>query len=153
MNPIIVRHQNPHRSVIEKKLPSGSSSVSVLSVRTEYPTIRIVSSPQHSSLCTIYIVFWSGRADLNGRPLAPQASTLPGCATPRHALFNSTVFCIVPWSLLECNRLRRARRTVRQSECDSIILRIAWRFPRSFCASSLGGPVGWPPGLAWPNIV
>ena len=27
---------------------------------------------------------WSGRADLNGRPLAPQASALPGCATPRH---------------------------------------------------------------------
>ena len=25
----------------------------------------------------------SGRADLNGRPLAPQASALPGCATPR----------------------------------------------------------------------
>ena len=28
-------------------------------------------------------VVWSGRADLNGRPLAPQASALPGCATPR----------------------------------------------------------------------
>ncbi len=27
---------------------------------------------------------WSGRLDLNQRPLAPQASTLPGCATPRH---------------------------------------------------------------------
>src|SRR5512142_2697667 len=26
---------------------------------------------------------WSGRADLNGRPLAPQTSALPGCATPR----------------------------------------------------------------------
>jgi hypothetical protein len=38
---------------------------------------------------------WSGRADLNGRPLAPQASTLPGCATPRHALFNFTVARIV----------------------------------------------------------
>ncbi len=30
---------------------------------------------------------WSGREDLNLRPLAPHASTLPGCATPReHAL-------------------------------------------------------------------
>jgi integrase len=28
---------------------------------------------------------WSGRQDLNLRPLAPQASALPGCATPRHA--------------------------------------------------------------------
>ena len=26
---------------------------------------------------------WSGRADLNRRPLAPQASALPGCATSR----------------------------------------------------------------------
>ena len=26
---------------------------------------------------------WSGRADLNCRPLAPQASALPGCATSR----------------------------------------------------------------------
>src|ERR1017187_10276883 len=27
--------------------------------------------------------FWSGRADLNCRPVAPQASALPGCATSR----------------------------------------------------------------------
>ena len=26
----------------------------------------------------------SGRADLNGRPPAPKAGALPGCATPRH---------------------------------------------------------------------
>ena len=29
---------------------------------------------------------WSGRLDLNQRPLAPQASALPGCATPRKNL-------------------------------------------------------------------
>ena len=28
--------------------------------------------------------FISGRADLNGRPPAPKAGALPGCATPRH---------------------------------------------------------------------
>ncbi len=28
-------------------------------------------------------IYWSGRKDLNLRPLAPHASTLPGCATPR----------------------------------------------------------------------
>ena len=28
-------------------------------------------------------VNWSGRSDSNTRPLAPHASTLPGCATPR----------------------------------------------------------------------
>src|SRR5262245_58781818 len=29
---------------------------------------------------------WSGRADLNGRPPAPKAGALPGCATPRHLI-------------------------------------------------------------------
>jgi hypothetical protein len=29
---------------------------------------------------------WSGRADLNGRPPAPKAGALPGCATPRRPL-------------------------------------------------------------------
>ena len=28
---------------------------------------------------------WSGRRDSNSRPLAPHASALPGCATPRQA--------------------------------------------------------------------
>jgi hypothetical protein len=32
---------------------------------------------------------WSGRQDLNLRPLAPQASALPGCATPRKRLNRS----------------------------------------------------------------
>jgi integrase len=32
---------------------------------------------------------WSGRQDLNLRPLAPQASALPGCATPRKLLKHS----------------------------------------------------------------
>src|SRR4029077_15549857 len=114
----------------------AAALVSVLSVENRVPDYPIRLSPQHSSLSTIYIIFWSGRADLNGRPLAPQASTLPGCATPRRALFNSTVCCIVHRRLLECNRQERDETDRRQSECDSIILRIAWRFPRSFCASS-----------------
>jgi hypothetical protein len=28
--------------------------------------------------------FWSGREDLNLRPLEPHSSALPDCATPRH---------------------------------------------------------------------
>src|SRR6185295_4725748 len=92
----------------------------------------------NTHLSALYMIFWSGRADLNGRPLAPQASTLPGCATPRRALCNSTVSCIVHRRPLECNRLGRDETDHRQLECDSTILRIAWRFPRSFCASSLG---------------
>src|SRR5437868_14886185 len=50
---------------------------------------------------------WSGRADLNGRPLAPQASTLPGCATPRHALFDFTMSRIVS---LEAGGMQPIRR-------------------------------------------
>ena len=33
-------------------------------------------------------MYWSGRQDLNLRPLDPQSSALPGCATPRK-IFNS----------------------------------------------------------------
>ena len=33
----------------------------------------------HPSPC----LYWSGRRDSNSRPLAPHASALPGCATPR----------------------------------------------------------------------
>ena len=71
------------------------------------------------------------------RPLAPQASTLPGCATPRHSLFNYTVSRMPPEES-EYNQVERNETDRGQLECDSIILRIAWRFPRSFCASSLG---------------
>src|SRR5512136_3059874 len=31
-------------------------------------------------------VYWSGREDLNLRPLEPHSSALPGCATPRNRL-------------------------------------------------------------------
>ena len=35
--------------------------------------------------CSFHLSYWreSGRADLNGRPPAPKAGALPGCATPR----------------------------------------------------------------------
>jgi hypothetical protein len=33
----------------------------------------------------ISLIRWSGRRDSNSRPLAPHASALPGCATPRRA--------------------------------------------------------------------
>ena len=32
---------------------------------------------------------WSGRLDSNQRPLAPHASALPSCATPRAGHYNS----------------------------------------------------------------
>src|SRR5439155_988474 len=39
---------------------------------------------------------WSGRLDLNQRPLAPQASALPGCATPRHRSSGGSVVTSAP---------------------------------------------------------
>src|SRR2546426_7102864 len=38
----------------------------------------------------------SGRLDLNQRPLAPQASALPGCATPRHGSSGGSVVTSAP---------------------------------------------------------
>ncbi len=35
-----------------------------------------------------YCYFWSGREDLNLRPLEPHSSALPDCATPRHKRAN-----------------------------------------------------------------
>ena len=32
-------------------------------------------------------IYWSGRLDLNQRPLAPEASALPNCATSRLRCF------------------------------------------------------------------
>src|SRR6185295_7295536 len=118
----------------KKKLPAAASSVGLGSGGDPGDLSNI---PCHTRSLTLHDI-WSGRADLNGRPLAPQASTLPGCATPRHAHSISPSSALSPWSLLECNRFEKNLANRRQSECDSKTLRIAWRFPRSFCASSLG---------------
>ena len=53
---------------------------------------------------------WSGRADLNGRPPAPKAGALPGCATPR-PLESSTYTTLSP------PRLWPARRQVCDRRC------------------------------------
>ena len=42
----------------------------------------VVSEPKEVTLYGLN-VNWSGRRDLNPRPLDPQSSALPGCATPR----------------------------------------------------------------------
>ena len=84
--------------------------------------------------------FWSGRSDSNTRPLAPHASTLPDCATPRQthsitASFPETqileagcvLFPVAPTPCLACpglgtrgragrspQRLRKCRRQARE---------------------------------------
>lgn len=49
-----------------------------------------VSSGRHSVLRDLQseIERWSGREDLNLRPLGPEPSALPSCATPRHGIFH-----------------------------------------------------------------
>ena len=42
----------------------------------------VISEPKEVTLYG-FNVNWSGRRDLNPRPLDPQSSALPGCATPR----------------------------------------------------------------------
>ncbi len=73
--------------------------------------------------------FWSGREDSNFRPLAPHASTLPGCATPRRAADYS-----------------RVRRAFASLKCGSLILQNAlaiWCRERNFasCLVELPGCV------------
>src|SRR4051812_41197712 len=53
----------------------------------------------------------SGRLDLNQRPLAPQASALPGCATPRHRSYGGE------------RRNRRSRSRQRASALQADLLR------------------------------
>src|SRR4051812_772110 len=48
----------------------------------ESPKVRPLTIPETPR--KIRGLEMSGRLDLNQRPLAPQASALPGCATPRH---------------------------------------------------------------------
>ena len=36
-----------------------------------------------TSTCGVPVLFWSRRRDLNSRPLGPEPSALPSCATPR----------------------------------------------------------------------
>jgi hypothetical protein len=48
--------------------------------------------------CSVHLSYWreSGRADLNGRPPAPKAGALPGCATPRTISNNIRRFASQP---------------------------------------------------------
>src|SRR2546422_980772 len=71
-----------------------SGFVHRLPMRLEYKTTSFESN---STTCDLRFPYcagrsrllilrgWSGRPDLNRRPLAPQASALPGCATSRES--------------------------------------------------------------------
>ena len=46
----------------------------------------VLSAGLHYEVSGTTRLVWSGREDLNLRPLRPERSALPGCATPRHQL-------------------------------------------------------------------
>ena len=69
--------QNPTEQAKLLRLVLLNCSIDALSV---YPTYR---KPFDMIFERVKNEEWSGRADLNCRPLAPQASALPGCATSR----------------------------------------------------------------------
>ena len=49
--------------------------------------------PRHKGVDSRWGEEWSGRRDLNSGPLAPEASALPGCATPRLNSQSSPIDC------------------------------------------------------------
>src|SRR5690554_7109245 len=52
-------------------------------VRSRQPCSFFIPAGIKKPLKTAVFKIWSGRSDSNTRPLAPHASALPGCATPR----------------------------------------------------------------------
>ena len=63
-------------------------------------------------------VNWSGRRDLNSRPLAPQASALPGCATSRWNPLPRTTMTMTAWGSTSKFYTRRQPRARARSCID-----------------------------------
>ena len=91
---------SPGRRKLESRviLPAASSlvpgSYASTSVRRRWEAFKEIAARLVGGL------FWSGRSDLNRRPPAPQAGTLPGCATPRRIeLYQPVSLSRVPRSL------------------------------------------------------
>ncbi len=82
-----------------------------------------------------FLFNWSGRQDLNLRPLHPQCSALPGCATPRFRgamIQTRPVFATNIWGfLIRCfsserpGQLQVQRWSAREVACRGSVL--AWR--------------------------
>ncbi len=73
-DPVVIGHENVEYDGLLPLRPPGPSSF-------EFPGSRERQDSQTPRKETEWE--WSGRPDLNRRPLAPQASALPGCATSR----------------------------------------------------------------------
>jgi hypothetical protein len=65
--------------VLEPRLPEAGRIVGARSLPRSPRVGERIAMSNAETRCE----FWSGRPDLNRGPLAPKASALPGCATPR----------------------------------------------------------------------
>ena len=94
----------------------------------------ILGGPSHFRLD------WSERRDLNPRPLAPEASALPGCATLRpNGKYLSTTVRVRQAGTLSCRCPVRQRWRLIAATCAC----------RKRCRSQFRGDEG-PPGQLWP---
>ena len=62
---------------IRRLITRNQEFVQILVTRTH------TGKKKGGTMSTSFSWIWSGRRDSNSRPLAPHASALPGCATPR----------------------------------------------------------------------
>ena len=77
--------RNAHRSLLEEPgATRAHPTVRPSSCQTARNAQSLSESPRLSDRSAIDIAI-SGRQDLNLRPLPPQGSALPGCATSRHS--------------------------------------------------------------------
>ena len=77
----------------------------------------------------LFVFKWSGREDLNFRPLAPRASALPCCATSRYFIFNEhdPIYC--------CLSLPVPHLLLQQLSC------VFWNKNRGYCLRSQYTPI------------
>ena len=85
-----------------KRSPHACGSRRCAGVRYGHATRRHAShktkKPVAICITTGYSFLWSGRKDSNLRPSGPKPDALPGCATPRQALYSSSALRVNPYS-------------------------------------------------------
>ena len=73
---VCTSNNTDHRSINRRKAKTKKR----LAVK---PDARYSKKEPHSH-AVLELLSWSGRRDSNSRPLVPETSALPNCATPRH---------------------------------------------------------------------
>ena len=89
---------------------------------------RVRSGPATTQDDARQLFVWSGRRDLNPRPLRPERSALPNCATPRGA-----VDCTRPLTVLRSANRRHGRRAGELESTGAAVRRRRRGRPRCTC--------------------